>query len=235
MVLPHSHRISRVLCYSGYPHAHFNFGYGTITLFCPAFQPCSPIDLSQLLGPNPKNVTTLGLGSCNFARHYSHNRCFTFFSSRYLDVSVSWVPLHALSIHAWMTGFFPAGFPHSDICGSLLPNGSPQLFAVWHVLLQFRVARHSPYALPYLISGFRVFFEIFLHKNCFLTTVSFLHTFSVNLTTFVIDLFCYVFFMLFSFQRSIIEKSFDPSKPNKNYPLRKISISYIFSFSLERR
>ena len=96
MVLPHSHRISRVLCYSGYPHAHFNFGYGTITLFCPAFQPCSPIDLSQLLGPNPKNVTTLGLGSCNFARHYSHNRCFTFFSSRYLDVSVPWVPLITL-------------------------------------------------------------------------------------------------------------------------------------------
>lgn len=115
MVLPHSHRISRVLCYSGYPHAHFNFGYGTITLFCPAFQPCSPIDLSQLLGPNPKNVTTLGLGSCNFARHYSHNRCFTFFSSRYLDVSVPWVSLHTsmYSMHdvkGLLLRVFPFGY-----------------------------------------------------------------------------------------------------------------------------
>ena len=44
-------------------------------------------------GPNPHLVSELGLGSCNFARHYFRNRCFTFFSSRYLDVSVPWVPL----------------------------------------------------------------------------------------------------------------------------------------------
>ena len=37
--------------------------------------------------PNPKQISSLGLGSCNFARHYSRNRLFTFFSSGYLDVS----------------------------------------------------------------------------------------------------------------------------------------------------
>ena len=47
-------------------------------------------------GPNPHLVSELGLGSCNFARHYFRNRCFTFFSSRYLDVSVPWVPLITL-------------------------------------------------------------------------------------------------------------------------------------------
>ena len=44
-------------------------------------------------GPNPQAISVLGLGSCNFARHYFRNRLFTFFSSRYLDVSVPWVPL----------------------------------------------------------------------------------------------------------------------------------------------
>ena len=34
-------------------------------------------------GPNPRPITRAGLGSCGFARHYYHNRLFTFFSSRY--------------------------------------------------------------------------------------------------------------------------------------------------------
>ena len=233
MVPPASDKISRVSPYSGSHRSFLRFRLQGLHLLWLRFRSHSSIKVSPFRGPSTPSLRTVWAPPVSLAA--TPGITVVFFSSRYLDVSVPWVPLHALSIHAWMTGFFPAGFPHSDICGSLLPNGSPQLFAVWHVLLQFRVARHSPYALPYLISGFRVFFEIFLHKNCFLTTVSFLHTFSVNLTTFVIDLFCYVFFMLFSFQRSIIEKSFDPSKPNKNYPLRKISISYIFSFSLERR
>ena len=37
--------------------------------------------------------TRPGLGSFPFARHYLGNRCFTFFSSRYLDGSVPWVPI----------------------------------------------------------------------------------------------------------------------------------------------
>lgn len=44
-----------------------------------------------------------------------------------------------------------AGFPHSDTDGSLPPYGSPSHFAVWHVLLQYSVARHPPCALPCLI------------------------------------------------------------------------------------
>ncbi len=47
-------------------------------------------------GPNPRIISDTGLGSCNFARHYFRNRLFTFFSSRYLDVSVPWVPLITL-------------------------------------------------------------------------------------------------------------------------------------------
>ena len=44
---------------------------------------------------------------------------FSFSSSGYLDVSVHRVPFHTLWIGVWMTGVLPAGFPHSDICGSI--------------------------------------------------------------------------------------------------------------------
>ena len=111
-----------------------------------------------------------------------------------------------------------AGFPHSDTAGSSLPYSSPTLFAVWRVLLHSGVARHPPYALPYLISGSlltsRVFFEMFhtykeLFFNCF--------SLKILVYNFRLDLFCYVFFMLFSFQRSILSSLFrDPSKLNKN-------------------
>ena len=79
-----------------------------------------------------------------------------------------------------------AGFPHSDTSASSLPYSFTELFAVWRVLLQFRVARHSPYALPYLISGSRVSRDV-LFQELFFTV------FSVYLTTYVLDLFCYVF------------------------------------------
>ena len=70
-----------------------------------------------------------------------------FSSSGYLDVSVHRVPFHGLWIGPWMTGVFPAGFPHSDICGSLVICTSPQLFAAYYVLHRLSVPRHPPYAL----------------------------------------------------------------------------------------
>ena len=90
---------TRVLCYSGAFQGNFNFGYGTITLFCATFQSSSPIVISFLWKVlNPKDISTFGLGSCSFARHYYRNRLFTFFSSAYLDVSVQRVPLITLWI-----------------------------------------------------------------------------------------------------------------------------------------
>ena len=73
-----------------------------------------------------------------------------FFSSSYLDVSVHRVPLHALWIGAWMTGVCPAGFPHSDISGSLDMCSSPKLFAAYHVFHRLLVPRHPPCALTTL-------------------------------------------------------------------------------------
>ena len=49
-----------------------------------------------------------------------------------------------------MTGLPPAGFPHSDIPGSLLMCSSPRLFAAYHVFLRLSVPRHPPCALSCL-------------------------------------------------------------------------------------
>ena len=72
---------------------------------------------------------------------------FDFSSSGYLDVSVHRVPCLKLCIYLRLTGVFPAGFPHSDICGSMCICHSPQLFAAYHVFHRLLVPRHPPCAL----------------------------------------------------------------------------------------
>ena len=56
-----------------------------------------------------------------------------------------------LWIHLRVTGSSPAGFPHSDINGSVPACGSPLLFAACHVLLRRMVPGHPPCALCSLI------------------------------------------------------------------------------------
>ena len=60
---------------------------------------------------HPKSVTTFGLGSSDFARHYFRNRLFTFFSSGYLDVSVPRVPFIQLCIHCMITLYYQCCVP----------------------------------------------------------------------------------------------------------------------------
>ena len=79
----------------------------------------------------------------------SHERLalFVFSSSGYLDVSVHRVPPAYLWIQYAVTGVLPAGFPHSDIGGSMDICSSPPLFAAYHVFLRLLVPRHPPCAL----------------------------------------------------------------------------------------
>ena len=72
---------------------------------------------------------------------------FSFSSSGYLDVSVPRVPHVQLCIHCTLTEVSSAGFPHSDISGSLDICSSPKLFAAYHVFHRLLVPRHPPYAL----------------------------------------------------------------------------------------
>ena len=56
-----------------------------------------------------------------------------------------------LWIHLTVTGSSPAGFPHSDVNGSMPACGSPLLFAACHVLHRRMVPGHPPCALCSLI------------------------------------------------------------------------------------
>ena len=56
-------------------------------------------------------------------------------------------PSYTYFIQCRMTGYCPAGLPHSEICGSKDICSSPQLIAACHVLLRLLMPRHSPCAL----------------------------------------------------------------------------------------
>ena len=73
-----------------------------------------------------------------------------FFSSPYLDVSVQAVPYIYLWIQYMLTCSSHAGFPHSEIHGSMAAFASPWLIVDRYVLRRLLVPRHSPYALSSL-------------------------------------------------------------------------------------
>ena len=59
-------------------------------------------------------------------------------------------PSYAYFVQRRMTGYCPAGLPHSEISGSMDICSSPRLFAACHVLLRLLMPRHSPCALSSL-------------------------------------------------------------------------------------
>ena len=97
-------------------------------------------------GPNP-GVHALRFGLFRFRSPLLPESHVVFSSSGYLDVSVHRVPPAYLWIQYAVTGVFPAGFPHSDIGGSMDICSSPPLFAAYHVFLRLLVPRHPPCAL----------------------------------------------------------------------------------------
>ena len=66
-------------------------------------------------------------------------------------------------------GSSPWGFPHSEICGSMLISSSPQLIAGCRVLLRLSVPRHSSYAL-FRLNSFA--FRSLLNKHRYLLWAS---------------------------------------------------------------
>ena len=106
--------------------------------------------MNQLCGPKPRSART-SVWALSISLAATLEIDVSFSSSGYLDVSVHRVPFHTLWIGVWMAGVLPAGFPHSDICGSKIICISPQLFAAYHVFLRLLVPRHPPCALFCLI------------------------------------------------------------------------------------
>ena len=150
MVPAPSVKVSRVLTYSGYCYANFPFVYGTFTLFGPTSQKDSTRFIGSRLQSEPRNAR-ISVWALPRSLAATCRIDVSFSSSGYLDVSVHRVPFHNLWIQLWMTGVLPAGFPHSDICGSRDICSSPQLFAAYHVFRRLLVPRHPPCALDCLI------------------------------------------------------------------------------------
>ena len=151
MVPALSYEISRVSHYSGYYLVNWVFVYWTFTVSGLLSQTILLNSLNQLCSPNPRWISSSGLGSSYFARHYFRNRVFFLFL---------WVlrcfssprspPIHYFT-HVWINQLFSwLEFPHSDIHGLLNICFSPWLFAAYHVFLRLLVPRHSPYALSSL-------------------------------------------------------------------------------------
>ena len=151
MVPAHSIKVSRVSMYSGSRHVNSSFAYGAFTLSGRLSQNLSARFVESIIQSEPHNACIVVWPlSLSLAATYEIDVSFS--SSGYLDVSVHRVPFHTLWIGVWMTGVFPAGFPHSDICGSMDICSSPQLFAAYHVFLRLLVPRHPPCALFCLTS-----------------------------------------------------------------------------------
>ena len=136
--------------YSGYRHVSSSFAYGTFTLSGLLSQNSSAGFTESIMRSEPRNART-PVWALSISLAATLEIDFSFSSSGYLDVSVHRVPFHTLWIGVWMTGVLPAGFPHSDICGSKIICISPQLFAAYHVFLRLLVPRHPPCALFCLI------------------------------------------------------------------------------------
>src|ERR1700675_2547655 len=59
-----------------------------------------------------------------------------------------------LWIHRAVRGFYPRGFPHSEISGSMPACGSPKLIEACHVFHRLLLPRHPPCALSSLTTKF---------------------------------------------------------------------------------
>ena len=104
-----------------------------------------------------------GLGSSAFARRYLRNRYYFLFLRLLRCFSSPGSPrIPMYSVYG--DRIAPAGFPHSDISGSLPVCGSPKLFAAYHVFHRLSVPRHPPCAL--ISFTYRFSFEIDLLSCC---------------------------------------------------------------------
>ena len=167
MVPAHSIKVSRVSMYSGYRHVIFPFAYGAFTLSGRLSQNLSARINESVMRSEPHGARTM-VWPLSISLAATLEIDFSFSSSGYLDVSVHRVPFHTLWIGVWMTGVRPAGFPHSDICGSMDICSSPQLFAAYHVFLRLLVPRHPPCALSCLTSYLAVFHSVEIQGLAFL-------------------------------------------------------------------
>ena len=198
MVPPYSHRVSRVRRYSGYRWLFRLFVYRTLTFFGWTSHSI-PLNLyNTVFCPNPESITTLGLASSAFARHYLRNLSWFLFLALLRCFSSGGSPPYAIDSHmdAWTTS---CGLLHSEISGSMLAYNSPLLIAVNHVLLRLSMPRHSLCALLCFTicsfgssQNFRVqLFVVFFYPTFWLFTFMSLFLLTRSFHLHLLSLFCF--------------------------------------------
>ena len=146
MVPALSHKVSRVSWYSGYCRVNSPFAYGAFTLSGRSFQDRSARIVESLMQSEPRSART-PVWALSISLAATLEIDVSFFSSGYLDVSVHRVPSVHLWIQCTVTEVCSAGFPHSEIAGSMDICSSPTLIAAYHVFHRLLVPRHPPCAL----------------------------------------------------------------------------------------
>ena len=184
MVPAHSHKVSRVSWYSGSCHVIPAFRYGAFTLSGWLSQNHSPSSYESFLQSEPQNARIL-VWALSISLAATLEIDVSFSSSGYLDVSVHRVPFLTLWIGVRMTEVSSAGFPHSDISGSLDICSSPKLFAAYHVFHRLLVPRHPPYALSSITNSSRF------------TGMNLLHTYIALYALVIGQFFLFVFLRTF--------------------------------------
>ena len=151
MVPACSHKVPRVSTYSGYRLVNRPFAYGAFTLSGWLSQNHSAKTLESIVRSEPRDAR-IPVWALPVSLAATPGIDVSFSSSGYLDVSVHRVPFRTLWIGVRMTEGSSAGFPHSDISGSMDICSSPKLFAAYHVFHRLLVPRHPPCALLRLTS-----------------------------------------------------------------------------------
>ena len=146
MVPAPSVKVPRVSTYSGSRHVDSPFAYGAFTLSGRLSQNRSAKLIESIPRSEPQHARTL-VWALPVSLAATPGIDVSFSSSGYLDVSVHRVPPAYLWIQYAVTEVLSAGFPHSDISGSMDICSSPKLFAAYHVFHRLLVPRHPPYAL----------------------------------------------------------------------------------------
>ena len=146
MVPAYSVKVPRVSTYSGYRHVNSPFAYGAFTLSGRLSQNRSARIVESITRSEPRDAR-IPVWALSISLAATLEIDVSFSSSGYLDVSVHRVPSAYLWIQHAVTEVFSAGFPHSDISGSMDICSSPKLFAAYHVFHRLLVPRHPPYAL----------------------------------------------------------------------------------------
>ncbi len=123
VVPPASHKVSRVSWYSGYCSTYAGFRLQGFHLLRPTVpsrfvypiyacqQSSTPVWRTSPVWALPRSLAA------------TKRISFDYFSSGYLDVSVPQVPSSYSLV--WVTELYSAGFPHSDIYGSMVACTSP--------------------------------------------------------------------------------------------------------------